>query len=79
MNPPIPDFFRDHNEAYNKIVKMAEEFPNDQEFGKEIRKYLNDIKENGFWRPKHIEFDTKEPLFDTEWVIEHVLGIKPKK
>lgn len=67
MNLPIPDFFRDHDAAYNKIVKMAEEFPNDQELGVEVRKYLNHIKENGFWKPNNREFDKPVPDIVELW------------
>lgn len=41
MNNPFPHVFA----AYSEIQKMKTQFPNDQEFGREVRKYLNDLKE----------------------------------
>lgn len=41
----IPQHFYHHSNAYTKIREMENEFHNDQELGREIRKYLNRIKE----------------------------------
>ena len=36
--------------AYAEIQKMKTKFPNDQELGREIRKYLNDLQEGKILR-----------------------------
>ena len=41
MINPFPHVFT----AYAEIQKMKTQFPNDQDFGREVRKYLNDLKE----------------------------------
>lgn len=41
----IPEHFYHHSAAYRKIREMEEAIHNDQELGKEVRIYLNRIKE----------------------------------
>jgi hypothetical protein len=43
--------------AYAEIQKMKTKFPNDQEFGREVRKYLNDLKEGTLLNYSHVELD----------------------
>lgn len=43
--------------AYQEIQKMKSELPNDQELGRAVRKYLNDIKEGKIFKNGTLEFD----------------------
>lgn len=43
--------------AYAEIQKMKTQFPNDQELGREVRKYLNRLKEEGV----HLNYSHIEP------------------
>ena len=53
MNNPFPHVFI----AYSEIQKMKTKFTNDQELGKEIRKYLNDIKKGKVFNYSSIQLD----------------------
>lgn len=36
-----PSFMYLHSKNYQKIVELSKQFPNDQELGNELRKFLN--------------------------------------
>lgn len=39
----IPEFYYRQSVAYRTLIDMMKNTPNDQDLGKEVRKYLNDI------------------------------------
>ena len=52
-----PAFLINNSNAYYKIVKLIEQYPNDQELGRMIRKFID---ENNTIKSKIIELDESD-------------------
>jgi len=56
----IPSFMHLHSRNYQKIVELSKQFPNDQELGNEIRKFLNSDESKTIRTGYEMELD--EPI-----------------